>query len=114
MNVKHFIEDMQLKVIAGDEGLENPIQGGYVGDLLSFVMAHAKENQLWITIQGHLNTVAVASLIGISGIILAENVPADEEMLKKADELGIPVISTSLSSFDMAHKLYEWMSKEEA
>ncbi|MDF2612633.1 MAG: AraC family transcriptional regulator [Clostridia bacterium] len=99
--VKELIEKMNLTLVAGEEGLENQIEGGYVGDLLSFVMAHAREKNVWITIQGHINSVAVASLLGLSAIILSENAGADEEMIKKANEEGIPVLSTSLNSFDV-------------
>ncbi|WP_069997506.1 DRTGG domain-containing protein [Cellulosilyticum sp. I15G10I2] len=103
--VKDIIEQIQLKLVAGEAGITNQVQGGYVGDLLSFVMSHAKEKDVWITIQGHINSVAVASLLGLSAIILTENVEADEAMIHKANEEGIPVLSTKLNSFDVVCQL---------
>ena len=100
VTVRTLSDKMQLKLLTGEEGLDNEVQGGHVGDLLSFVMSHAKEKNVWVTIQGHINSVAVASLLGLSAIILSENVVPDEEMLKKANEEGIPILSTPLSSFD--------------
>lgn len=105
MTVKDVIEQIPMKLLAGEEGLTNEIEGGYVGDLLSFVMSHAQDKNVWITIQGHINSVAVASLLGLSAIILTENVEADETMLHKADEEGIPVLSTTLNSFEMVCQL---------
>ena len=103
--VKDLIEKMQLKLIAGEKGISNQVQGGYVGDLLSFVMSHAKEKEVWITIQGHINSVAVASLLELSAIILTENVEADEEMINKANQEAIPILSTNLNSFEVACQL---------
>ncbi len=105
MTVKELLEIVPIKLAAGKDGLNNEIEGGHVGDLLSFVMAHAKEKNVWVTIQGHINSVAVASLLGLSAIILTENVTPDDEMLRKADEESIPVLCTALNSFDMVCKL---------
>lgn len=103
MTVRDMVEKMALQVLAGEEGMNQEIEGGYIGDLLSFVMSHAKEKNIWITIQGHINSVAVASLLGLSAIILAEGAEADAEMLRKANEEEIPIISTTQNSFDFAN-----------
>ena len=105
MTVEEIVQQMGLKLLAGADGIDNEVQGGYAGDLLSFVMAHAKEKNIWITIQGHINSVAVASLLGLSAIVLAENAEADDETIRKANQEGIPVLSTSLNSFDFICEL---------
>lgn len=45
-----------------DVPLTNKIKSVYVGDLLSFVMANGKEDSLWLTVQKHINVIAVAQL----------------------------------------------------
>jgi predicted transcriptional regulator len=104
MTVKELIEEMKLEIVAGEENIDNVIKGGYVGDLLSFVMSHAKEGNLWITIQGHINSIAVATLLGMSAIVLTEGSVLTEDAHKKANDEGIPVLSTNLSSFDFISK----------
>ncbi|WP_313340502.1 DRTGG domain-containing protein [Sedimentibacter sp.] len=83
------------------------IDGVYIGDLLSIVMAKAKKNYVWITIQTHINTVAVAELLDLSCIIVVENMEVEEETLNKARELNIPVFKTKASAYETAVKLYE-------
>ena len=82
------------RVLAGANWLENEVTGGYAADLLSCVMAGAEAGDLWITLQTHTNVVAVASLLGISAIVVAEgaNVPADT--LDKATQQEMPVVSS--------------------
>ncbi len=100
MTVKELIDEMELEVIAGVQNINNEIKGGYTGDLLSFVMSHAKEGDLWITIQGHVNSIAVATLLGMSAIVLTEGSVLTEDARKKADDEGIPVLATKLNSFE--------------
>lgn len=109
MTVQQMMEVMELKVLTGEVGLEKEIRGGCVGDLLSYVMSHGKEKNIWITIQGHINTLAVASLIGISAIVLADESQATQEMIEKAKEEEIPVLVTPLSSFEFCIACSKWM-----
>lgn len=105
MTVKALSESLDLKVVAGQDGLHKEVKGAFVGDLLSLVMVHAKEADIWLTVQGHINSVAVAVLVNIPAIILTHGIIPNEEMIQKADEEAITILSTSKSSFEMARAL---------
>ena len=84
-----------------------PLEGAYTSDLLSDVMANAKEGGALITIQAHKNTVAVATLANITVIILCNNRPVqDNEMLEAAKDENIAVIRTKENQFTVSGKLY--------
>jgi hypothetical protein len=72
---------------------------GYTSDLLSDVMAHAKEGSVLITIQAHKNTVAVCSLVGAVAMMVCSNRPVDDEMLSAAAREGIAVFRTPSNQF---------------
>ena len=80
----------------GDKEASN----GFVGDLLSVVMGKAKEDCAWVTIQSHINIVAVATLVDMACIIVAEGYKVDDDALAKAEMEEIPILSTKLSSFE--------------
>ena len=105
MIVQAMMNQLQLTLIAGQKGLQKDITTGYVGDLLSNVIAHAKEGSVWITVQGHLNIVAVASLIHLSCIIVVQDIPIPFDTIKKANEEQIPIFTTSDSSYKIVQKL---------
>ena len=84
-----------------------PLTGAYTSDLLSDVMANAKEGGALITIQAHKNTVAVATLVNCSAIILCNNRPVqDNDMLNAARDEGIAVIRTRENQFTVSGRLY--------
>lgn len=108
MTVEELVQKLDLNVIAGHNGLQKEVSGGFVGDLLSVVMAKAKKDNVWVTIQGHINIIAVASLVDISCIILAEGYTFDVDTETKANDEGIPIITTKKSSFEMVKDLIQF------
>lgn len=106
MKLCDLIENLSLEVKTRGTDLSCEVTGGYVSDMLSDVIANAKTGYVWVTFQSHLNIVAVASLKGISGIILvSDRVPA-EDTLKKASDENIPIMTTSLAAFELVGRLY--------
>jgi len=81
------------------------IRGGYAGDLLSWVMGRASEDNVWITIMSNVNIVAVCTLADPACIVLSENVKPDPEALRRAQEQGVNIISTSLDTFSACARI---------
>jgi len=106
MKVKEITEKLGLKVFTGAAGLESDVTGAYVCDLLSDVMGFAREGDAWITIQSHINVVAIASLKDMPLIILVKGVEPEAAMVKKAADEGIVVAGTGLGTFELTGKLY--------
>ena len=79
---------------------ERKIEGGYAGDLLSWVMGRASEGDAWVTIMSNVNIVAVCTLADPACIVLSEGVTPDEETLRRAKEQGVNIISTELDTFE--------------
>jgi hypothetical protein len=85
---------------------DTPLEGAYTSDLLSDVMANAREGGALITIQAHKNTVAVATLANITCIIICNRRPLPEDMLGAAKDEGIAVLLTAENQFTVSGKLY--------
>lgn len=107
MTVAQLIQAMDLRLLNPAADIEREVTGGYAGDLLSFVLAKGEAGMAWITVQTHLNVIAVASLHEFSCVIIAENCTVDAETIAKAAEEGIAVLSSPLSSYILAGRLYE-------
>ncbi len=107
MRLRQIVNSLGLGVKAGAAGLDSEVTGAYAADLLSCAMAGARKGNVWITLQGHLNVVAIASLAELAGIIVTEGKPVAADTLSKADEEGIPVFTTGLTTYEVAGRLWE-------
>jgi serine kinase of HPr protein (carbohydrate metabolism regulator) len=107
VTIQELVKALPLKVISGQSNLEKEIKGGYVSDLLSNVMGQAQVGNLWVTMQGHQNIVAVALLAGLPGIIVAGNVEPEPEAVRKAAAEDIVLLTTTLSSYEVVGRLYQ-------
>jgi hypothetical protein len=87
--------------------LDREVTGGYASDLLSCVMARAREGNVWVTLQGHPNIVAIASLLNLAGIIVTEGALLDEATVAKANEEGVPLLTTAETTYSVVGKLFE-------
>lgn len=86
---------------------EADVKCAYCGDLLSDVMGHAGEDSVLITIQNHLNTIAVCTLVGISVIVVCHDRPVPPDMAQAASREGVAIVTTSLSQYAAALALKE-------
>jgi len=83
MKLNNVIENLSLEVKTGKNNLQNNVTGVYISDLLSDVMGNSKEGNIWITLQTHLNIVAVAGLKNLAGIIIVGNRQLQEDVLQR-------------------------------
>ena len=97
--------DLEVRAASGKLGVE--VKGGYAADLLSCVMAKAQAGNVWVTLQAHPNVVAVASLADLAGIIITEGTNPDAATIEKAQEEGIPILTTDLTTFTVVGRLFE-------
>lgn len=106
MKLSDLVEQLALEVKTPKTDLTREVTGGYVSDMLSDVIANAKAGSVWVTFQSHLNIVAVASLKGICGIILTNGRVPEEETINKAAAENIPIMTSSLTAFELVGQLY--------
>jgi hypothetical protein len=106
MNVAEAAKRIDGTLITATASTDREIQGGYASDLLSDVMGNSHEGDIWITLQKHVNIVAVASLKGLAAIVLVNGRKPEPDAIARAEEAGIPIISTPLQAFDAIGALY--------
>lgn len=110
MKVRELVDKLNLSVYSGHDGLDKEIEGAYVSDLLSDVMGGAKENQIWMTLQTHKNTIAIASLKDLAAILVVKNFQPEEDTITQSNEEGIPILGTTESTFEVSGKLYNLLN----
>jgi hypothetical protein len=83
------------------------VRGGYASDLLSDVMANAEDGDVWVTMQRHVNVVAVAQLKNLAGIVIVGGRDPEPGTVARATEHGVTIVTTALTAFDAVGRLYQ-------
>lgn len=107
MTLGDLVTELSLEVKSCRQGLEKEINGAYVSDLLSDVLANSKKDNIWITLQTHLNIVAVAAVKGLAGIIITGSRQPQEDTLEKAEIEKITIMTTPLPAFEVGGRIYQ-------
>lgn len=98
MKVKDILNNNNFKLLSNESGLNIDIQSLFASDLLSHVMGNASEGSALITVLNNINVLGVASLLDMSCVIFSHGVKINDAIIKKSNELGIPLLSTKLST----------------
>ena len=105
LTVNNIAEKLGLKVVVQGD-LSEIVSGCYISDLLSDVMAHSNDHELWITLQTHPNIVAVAVIKGLSAIILTNDRNPEPATIKKAEAEKVTIMISPHATFELAGLLY--------
>lgn len=106
MKVEQLVQEFELEVKAAADKLDNEVTGGYSCDLISAVMANARQGDVWVTWHVHPNIVAAALIVKVAAIIIVSGREPEEETIKKAQEEGVPLLVTKLPAFEIVGKLH--------
>jgi hypothetical protein len=105
VSLSSVIEQLTLEVITSAELANRPVMGGYASDLLSCAMRGAKKDFLWVTLQSHVNVVAVASLLNLAGVVITEGNRPAPETIAQAEKEKVILLLTPQDTFSVAGRL---------
>ena len=105
ISLKDIIDKLNLEPLSSSREVDRAVEGGYASDLLSCVMKGAAKDFLWVTLQSHLNVVAVASLATLSGVIITEGNRPDSETVARAEKEGVVLLATPKTTFTVVGEL---------
>lgn len=104
MILKDLVSHLPLQMI-NMVSLDHEVKGVYIGDLLSSVITNAQEQCIWLTVQRHVNTIAIAKLLGFSAVVFVQDIDPEQDTIIKANEQSIPLLKTTLTAYELAKLL---------
>lgn len=107
MTIREVANLLGLKVLSGSGNLDRTVDSVYCSDMLSRVMGGGSKDCIWITVQTHMNVIAVATLLEMACVIFPEDIEAEKAVYDTSEKEGIPLLSTNLSAYELCGKMYE-------
>ena len=105
MKISELAQLIEAKNLTPQVAEDRDVLCGYTCDLLSWVMAHGAEGMAWVTVQIHMNVIAVAVLAEMACVILPESIEMPEDSLKKAADEGLTVLQSPLTAFAICGRM---------
>ena len=108
MTVRDLVAALQLRLLTPqlERQLDTVVTAGHTSDLLSDILAFAPEGGVAVTIQAHLNVVAVALHARLAAVVLAAGRAPEPDVIARAEEEGVVLLGTDASAFDVTGRLY--------
>ncbi len=106
MKLREIVEKLKLEVKTGNDKLDSDVKGGYASDIISDVIANTHPGDMWVTFQTHENMVAVASLNGLTGVIMVNGREPERDVLAKAEHAGVVVLLSKEPTFEVVGRLH--------
>ena len=108
MDLNEIARRLELENITpelqGEQSVD--VTAGHASDLLSDVLANAPKAGLLVTIQAHLNVVAVSVHAGLAAVIFSSGRVPEESVRVKAVDERIQLYTSRQSTFDVVGRLY--------
>lgn len=89
---------------------DRTVRWGFCSDLLSDALAHAREGDVWITHQRHLNVVAVAKVTGVAAVVCVRGLRPTGDVVSAADREGVTFLVAREDAFEVAGRLFRLLS----
>ena len=106
MTIRQMATILDAKVLCGEEYLDTPVVSAFGSDMMSDVLACAKDQAVLLT--GLLNPQAIrtALMLDMKCVCFVRGKMPDEKVLAVAKENGIVVLATQEGMFASCGKLY--------
>ncbi|HUS98679.1 MAG TPA: DRTGG domain-containing protein [Hyphomicrobiaceae bacterium] len=105
MTTQDLIDQAELKPLS--RFAHRDVEGVFISDMVSDVMALAQPGNLWLTIQTHKSIIPAANLVDVAAIVITGGKEVPAETIDLASKYDVAILSTSRSTFEMAGQLYK-------
>ena len=106
MILSELIDTFGLRVYAPPADRQVEVAHGYASDLLSDVIANAGKDDIWVTMQMHVNIIAVAALKDVAAIVIVSHHKPADETIEIAKQKGVCLLGTGMTAFETCGRLY--------
>jgi hypothetical protein len=107
MTLEQISQKLGLTALTpGLNSADRQVSAGFASDLLSDVLANGPRGGVLVTVQVHMNVIAVSVHAELSGVIFASGRRPDDSVIAKAVEAGVALFGSNLPAFELIGRLY--------
>ncbi len=112
MTIADVVKTLDGKLVAGDEHSPRAVGAVVANDLMSDVLLDDSDDILLLTSLASDQAIRTAHIVGAMGVVVHNAKPLSETMLKVANELAVPLVSSPLSKYEACVRLHDAIEAE--
>ena len=106
MTVGEVKEILEAEVLIGGDRMDDPVETACGSDLMSDVLAFVKDKTVLITGLINPHVVRTSEMLDITCIVFSRGKLPSQEILEEAEESGITVMATKMTTYTACGELY--------
>lgn len=107
IKVKDIVENLNARVICGEDKLNQEIAVAFASDLMSDVLTIDTENMLLVTGLSNLQVIRTSEMSDVSFILFVRGKRVNDDMLRLAIDNEMLVLECEYSMFRACGELYK-------
>ena len=107
MTLRDVAKRLNAEILVCEDGCDVEVKTAFAADLLSDVLAYAKEGTLLVTGITNPQVIRTAEMLELIGILVVRGKKPDAETVKLAKTKGIPLMVTKYIMFESCGRLYQ-------
>ena len=112
MTIADVVRILDGKLMAGDGTSPRAVGEVVANDLMSDVLLCDADDILLLTSLASDQAIRTAHIVGAMGVVVHNAKPLSETMIKVANDLHIPLVSSPLSKYDACVKMHDALEME--
>jgi len=106
MKLSEIVEILQCEVITADTDLDIGVECAFGADLISDILMRTQEPTLLLTGLTNPQIIRLSDMIDLFAIIFVRGKRPSDDLIKMADERGLPLLCTEFTMYESSGKLY--------
>ena len=106
MTIREVVKIVSGEVLVGEDRLDERVDTACGSDLMSDVLAFVKEKTVLITGLINPHVVRTSEMLDITCIVFSRGKLPSQEILEEAEESGITVMATKMTTYTACGELY--------
>lgn len=107
MKLKQIAQIIDAQVLSGEESLEREVDSAFASDMMSDVLAFAKDQPVLLTGLINPQSVRTAMMLDMCCLIFVRGKLPQKEAVELAESSGIVLLATSLTMYETSGRLYQ-------
>ena len=112
MTIADVTKILDGKLVAGDATSPRAVGAVVANDLMSDVLLFDADDTLLLTSLASDQAIRTAHIVGAMGVVVHNAKPLSETMLKVANDLNVPLVSSPLSKYDACVRIHDALEAE--